>query len=300
MLYATKVRPVDPITLARQSGITKPYALFIPPPVASPFLLTNQLSGCNCGAGCLGTLGAPPSPGLAFSPGYQLKVPSLNIPGVTSVLQTIGQGLNFIPGAGPIAANIATNFTQYIQQFETWLGIGAGRREADLIVPVQNDLVINTLGHITDQFRVGQNPTLDQLKELYRQVWMAGVAFMEFVLQSDFTDRRASGQALNTVMPYIDGTCGYAEPIGPKAFATRSNCITWGTGQIGGNGTDGMLGTLARAIQAAGGTVQDLPSVQSAANEGFKIATTPEPTGSTSWMTIGLVGAAALFLWSRK
>src|SRR5262245_21746542 len=130
MLYAQKVRPVDPRSLAQQTGILKPYSFYIPPPVARPFLLTNQLSGCACNGSCMGTLEGQLSPGLALSPGYQLKVPSAGIPGVTSVLQSIGAGLSFVPGIGSLAS-IATNFKQYLDTFESWLGIGAGRREAD-------------------------------------------------------------------------------------------------------------------------------------------------------------------------
>jgi len=65
-----------------------------------------------------------------------LQVPSMGS-GNTSVLQTLAVGANFIPGIGQIASIAISTFTQFLSQFQTWFHIGAGRREADIIVPVQ-------------------------------------------------------------------------------------------------------------------------------------------------------------------
>jgi hypothetical protein len=206
---------------------------------------------------------------------------------------------------GQIASVTLTMFNQFLRQFQTWFGIGAGRREADIIVPTQNNLM-QALGGITDQIRTGQNPGLDTLENLYRQVWMMGVAFMEFVLQRQFTDRRASGQALNTVMPYIDGSCGYAVPVGYTAQPSQFNCLSWGDGTLGGVGTNGMLGAIGRAITAQGGTIQALPNLQQSANSGIRLSTIPMPGGipgtilgvSTPMLALGI--GAFLLLRNRK
>jgi hypothetical protein len=214
-------------------------------------------------------------------------------------------GANFIPGVGQIGSIALTTFSQLLNRFEQWFHIGAGRREADIIVPTQNNLMA-TLGNITNQILIPNNPGLDTLDNLYRQVWMMGVAFMEFVLQRQFTDRRASGQALNTIMPYIDGSCGYPVPVGYTATPSQFNCLSWGDGTIGGVGTNGMLGAIGRAITAQGGTIPSLPNLQQAANSGIKLSTIPLPGGipgtimgiSTPLLALGV--GAFLLLRNRK
>lgn len=295
---------VNPAQLWQKSGMSR-RATNLLPPVARPQLYTQQLSGCACHSDGLG---------LAYTPIGTYPLPDGSVlgdivpsagSGNISILDTITLGATFIPGIGPAAGMAVASIRQYISQFEQWLGIGQGRVEADLIVPTQNDLVYIKLASITDQIRIGQNPDLATLYDLWRQVWMGGVGFVEFVLLKTFTDRRASGQALNTVMPYIDGTCGYPEPVGAKASPGLSNCLTWGDGTIGGPGTNGMLGAIGRAIVAQGGTVQPLPTVTQAANQGYQLSETPggpgEPTvmGLSTPMLVGL-GALALFMFSKK
>jgi hypothetical protein len=133
--------------------------------------------------------------------------------------------------------------------------VGKGRTEADLIVPIQNQLINRSgtgqLDQVTQMFI--RNPNVAGLQALYQTVERSAQAFIDFVSESTFTDGRASAQALNTIMPYVNGTCGYSWP--PPMRATQSNCVSWGDGTPGGVGTNGMLGALARAIQRQGGTV---------------------------------------------
>ena len=133
--------------------------------------------------------------------------------------------------------------------------VGRGRQEADIIVPIQNQLInprgTGQLDQIT-QLLV-HRPSLQGLQALYDQVQRIGAAFLTFVSDPQFHDGRASAQAANTIMPYINGTCGYSWP--PPMQPTQANCLTWGAGTPGGPGTDGMLGAIARAILAQGGTV---------------------------------------------
>lgn len=275
--------------------VTQPKPLQILPNIPRPILLSNQLrSTCACQS-------CDSSAGMGF---YNLDS-STGTSG--SILGAISMGANFVPGVGNIASGAISIFTQTISNFENWLGIGAGRQEADVIVPLQNQLG-DRLDQITNTFRVGQNPSVTDLQASYRELWQLGVAFMEFVLQHNFTDRRASGQALNTIMPYIDGTCGYPEPLGYSIpSVVSSNCLTWGDGQLGGPGTDGMMGALKRAIQAKGGTVPTFPATMiSAANTGFDTTTLP-PGGGTGGgilsmgpTTLLAVGIGILSLMSRN
>ena len=289
---------IDPAMLAYQSGMTKERTGLagIVPCIPLPFMLTDQLrGGCACQE--------PTQLGFVLPDGFDLgaNVPSAGT-GNTSILNAVAAGSAFIPGIGTVVSATLSTVNQMVSRFESWFGIGAGRREADLIVPVQNDMM-QRLGLVTDQILVGQNPDLATLQGLYRQVWMQGVAFTEFVLLKTFTDRRASGQALNTVMPYIDGTCGYAVPVGATASPSQSNCLSWGDGTIGGVGTNGMLGAIGRAIVENGGSVQDLPTVQLAANQGFRVAATPPPPTTILGFSTPLamaLGVGALYLFSRK
>lgn len=316
MIFEKSLAAVDPAQLAADSGTTRFYPTFrtVVPQIIRPHLLTEQMRGCNCGVGRHKPgMGLPPDYGQLRGMGLldpntydvnNLQVPSAGT-GSTSVLQTMAVGGNFIPGVGQVASIALTTFKNFLNQFESWFHIGAGRREADIIVPTQNNLMA-ALGSITNQILVGQNPDLATLNSLYRQVWMMGVAFMEFVLQRQFTDRRASGQALNTVMPYIDGTCGYPVPVGYTATPSQRNCLTWGDGTIGGPGTDGMLGAIRRAIILQGGTPQQLPDLETAANQGIKLSTIPvtggfPPTimGVSTPIAFG-VGLLALFLFKKR
>lgn len=219
--------------------------------------------------------------GLGIASNPNVIVPS-DGSGNLSVLDMVSAGASAIPGVGPVAAITAQSVVQMIQQFGAWLGIGAGRHEADIIVPVQNNLM-TSLGTITNQILTGSTASADTLAGFYQQVWILGVAFQEFVLQKTFTDRRASGQALNTVMPYIDGSCGYPVPVGPTATPGAQNCLTWGDGTLGGPGTNGMLGALGRAIANAGGSTPVLMDLHQAANRGLppQTAATVNPVTGT-------------------
>lgn len=354
MLIEPKIQAVDPLRLAVQSGMNGPRRFAAPlPPVVRPHLLTQQLRGCGCA--CDGGMALPPDYGrLAAFPdmaslhglrggmyifpeeglsqyvgeglGFTIPDPNtfdvnaLQVPsqgsGNMSLLQTISLGANFVPGVGQVASVVIQSAAQFIAKFESWFGIGAGRREADIIVPVQNDM-ISALGNVTNQIRTGQDPDVNMLASLYRQVWARGVSFQEFVLMRNFTDRRASGQALNTVMPYIDGSCGYSVPVGITATPGQFNCLSWGDGTVGGVGQNGMLGAIARAIQAKGGTIPSLPDLHQSANQGIPV-TNPGtvPGGGVPGVTPGtgtlpmtimgvstplavMMGIAVLYFWKR-
>lgn len=133
--------------------------------------------------------------------------------------------------------------------------IGRGRTEADIITPIQNQLVNPSGSGQLDQITqvLIQRPTIAGLQALYQQVQRIGQAFLEFISDPGFQDGRASQQAANTIFPYINGTCGYHWP--PPMQPTQAGCLTWGAGTPGGPGQDGMLGAIARAILAQGGTV---------------------------------------------
>lgn len=284
-------RPVDVAGLAQR--VTRPRPPQMLPNIPRPILMSNQLRGmgaCSCESG------------LGF---YDMQSGQTGAK-TGSVLGSIASGASFVPGVGSVASGVISIFSKALNAFEGWLGIGAGRKEADLIVPTQNDIE-GRLGQITNAILLGRNVSVPELQSYYRELWQLGVGFMEFVSQAVFTDRRASGQALNTIMPYIDGTCGYPEPLGSRIpTSVQGNCLIWGSGTLGGPGNDGMMGAVGRAILASGGTIPEFPatSMIDAANSGFDV--TSLPSGGGIFATMGsssvlmALGIAVLFMYSRK
>jgi hypothetical protein len=169
---------------------------------------------------------------------------------IENLLPGIEQAVSFIPVVGPIASAI-------IDMFSGAFGnLGRGRTEADEIVPTQNQLMAY-LGQITNQLTAQPPPNVPQLQAYLYLVEQVGNGFKTFVSNSRFIDGRASQQALNTVMPYVDGTTGYHWP--PPMAPTQTGVLTWGDGTPGGPGTNGMVGAIQRAILLLGGQPTPVP-----------------------------------------
>ena len=239
-------------------------------PVNTQFLSENtaapfaQLRGCDCGGSCPECSGLGDyETGSGYNPnglGFTDIAGSLNDMGGTGIIDAVQAGATFVPGVGPIFSGTIAIVRTAVTTIESWLGIGKGRREADVITPVQNQLA-NRLGAI---WANKEQLNCEQLQQGYVEQWQLGLAFMEFVLRPEFTDRRASGQALNGIMPMIDGTCGYAEPLGHQAIPTqRGNCTAFGV-----NWGDGGLGDFQRRMAAKGCPVPALGQISQAAQTG--------------------------------
>lgn len=283
--------------------VWSPYA-FLAQNTAAPFA---QLRGmCECGGTCAECQRSSGLSGLGFNlpwEGTDISASSTEASSSGGILNAVAVGSSFVPGIGTIAGSVIAIFSNAIKSFQTWLGIGKGRAEADIIVPVQNELM-NRLNQITNYILAGKTPSITELQGYYLEVWQLGLGFMEFVTNPQFTDRRASGGALNGIMPYIDGSCGYSVPLGPTAVAGSHNCLQWGSGTLGGNGNDGMLGAIARAIKAMGGTLPRLQEITAAAatkvTPGSVTLTTAgiSPIGETArqYGPYILLGLAVMFL----
>lgn len=162
---------------------------------------------------------------------------------VDTTLAQIDQGINAaasvaatIPGAGQIIAGVL----KIGEMFVNAIGIRSGADEADVITKVQTPLG-NQLIAINSAIPYANIP---QLTTMYQAVGQLGSEFQSFVAQGIFTDGRASTQALNTIMPLINGTGGYtSKNSGP----TCQHC-----GPAGG-GEDGIEGSILRQIQKLNG-----------------------------------------------
>jgi hypothetical protein len=239
----------------------------------------------------------PNLPGVTTTTGSTPTSPTSSATPVTSAsmagLRALGQATQ--------TSSTATDVQNFMNSVNSILkAFRPGASEADAIVGKGNTgpqgQLMTILGNITNQFLVGSNPSLSTLQALFTQAWAAAVAFGEFVVSKQFTDRRASGQALNTVMPFVDGTAGYPVPLPPNAPWLPTNPpnagMQWGSGSIGGTGNNGILGALARAIGNAGGGVPITTSVQAAVNSGMAV---PALTSAApGYVAPGMVGTTIL------
>ena len=169
----------------------------------------------------------------------------LGIAPLVPLAPALGPAAPIVIGASLIGAVVVKLLTD----------LGNGRQEADVIVEMQNELInpsgTGQLDQITQMLL--RNPNVAGLQAMYKDIENIAQDFMAFISDGQFVDGRASEQAANTIFPYIDGTCGYNWP--PPMAAHQSNCLNWGAGTPGGDGTTGMLGAIARAILRLGGTV---------------------------------------------
>lgn len=125
------------------------------------------------------------------------------VPGfIGDLASAAAQGAAF---GGPIGAAANVAHEALMQGISL---IGRGRREADIIVPIQNSLInASGTGLIDEIVRQMADPsmTVNQLAAMYATVVEAYQKFDAFTRQANFTDGRASHQARDTIRPYIDG-----------------------------------------------------------------------------------------------
>jgi len=117
------------------------------------------------------------------------------------------------------------------------LHIGSGRTEADAIVPVQNAIDLR-LQEINRGINTASIPQLQAWRD---ELIAMGAEFRRFVTDPRFTDGRASTQALDTIMPLIDGTDSSGYPCQLNKWGNPCN--------------GGTIGTIERRAYAMGGAL---------------------------------------------
>lgn len=89
---------------------------------------------------------------------------------------------------------------------EAALGIGAGRREADIIVPVQNKIVGTVIAPVSDYLTSINNgshiPTCNELQMWLGAITQAKKSWDNFLYNTTWQDGRAAQQAAATLQPY--------------------------------------------------------------------------------------------------
>lgn len=159
------------------------------PQIVRPELLSDQMRGCGCGM-----CGGAAEPGIGRS--IQTRTTFYPVPG-------LGQ----LPGVDPTTAAI-TGISQALAQAKalytsllTALGIGAGAREANIIVPIQNQITNNVLVpcvNAGEAFNQGSsNVTCATLLAWQRAVQTAHDQFQAWLTGTHWADGRAAQQALN-------------------------------------------------------------------------------------------------------
>jgi len=94
------------------------------------------------------------------------------------------------------AGAVVEEAKQYWNELQAALGIGAGRREADVIVPFQNRITSNILVPVVDVGSRPQQHSCNEMSQLLGALNNAASTFRSFLLDTDWMDGRAAEQAL--------------------------------------------------------------------------------------------------------
>jgi hypothetical protein len=144
---------------------------------------------------------------------------------------SLAEGASF---AGPLGAALAGG-SSIIQSLVG--SIGRGRKEADIIVPVQNQVWEVLRVMMDDTNAAGDTMTVRQLLDEYFLTIDTYRRFDRFTRDPRFTDGRASRQARDTIRPYVDGKLDSGQ------FSQANPAFL----------TGGFLGDLERRITRRGG-----------------------------------------------
>jgi len=218
--------PLSPFTFLSP----KQKSPFTSPNTAAPFA---QLRGLQNGNGCqcngLGDYYEHyQTPALAGIGDYYEHYQTPGLSGITDSMSTIAA---FDPE--PISSSalqVAATAGKVISQIESFFGIGAGRREADQIVPIQNDLHYNVIKPVYDILELSDKSgvSCQTLATLYQSAYAAWSKWIEFLHNTQWSDGRAAVQAENTLAPYWNTILGGpGAPGGLEQIFNSRQCGVW-------------------------------------------------------------------------
>jgi len=122
----------------------------------------------------------------------------------------INGGLGQLPDLNLIGSGITSAFSEakaLWTSLENALGIGAGRREADVITPLQNRILSSFLAPATtfiEEVKGGQlTPTCAQVQQWNALEVSTKTQWLNFLHNTHWTDGRAAQQAEATLQPYF-------------------------------------------------------------------------------------------------
>ena len=218
------------------SVYTHPYGL-----IQRSILRKENSMGCNCGPG--------ESTGLNDYVGYQ---------GLGQI--DVGLLSDVIGGAKAMWDDLLSA-----------LGVGAGRKEADVIVPLQNkvvsDVIAPVFAYIDAVNNKGQAPDCSLIRNFAAEVKLSESQWLNFLHTTHWSDGRAAQQAEATLAPYFtQAKTGLQDLITKDCSSGVANTVGNITASIG-NVFGGMLTT---------------------------------PTGQMNWPVVLLGAGAVFFLMRRK
>lgn len=207
--------PVMAPTRFRNMGV-------IIPDVVRPALLTDTLRGCGCGGGCGvagpdvgggsgmdGMRGGRYLTGADIGGGFGMdgmrgggRYRNVSGPDVGGGFGMDGmrgvRGLGQLdPGSLTLEINtMVASARAFWDSLVKTLGIGAGRREADVITPMQNKITATILAPAVEMGTHPQIHTCDDFRKMLGVIQQARVEFKSFLTNSQWQDGRAAAQAL--------------------------------------------------------------------------------------------------------
>ena len=148
------------------------------------------------------------------------------------------------------------------------LGIGAGRKEADIIVPIQNKVVNDIIAPIYafDDAVLNKNQPVDcnQARSFLASVTSAEQQWLNYLHLTKWQDGRAATQAEATLQPYFANCKRDLNTI----IATKCSTVAGSVGDVISSTVGSIFG--------------------------------PTASGQTNWGLILAAGAAAFFLLRKK
>ena len=206
---------------------------------------------------------------------------------------TAGFGVTTLVSTGLMASGVGAPVGGAMllgQQILNGLNIGEGHREADAIVPAQN-----AIGESLEEINRGiPTASILQLQAWVDELIATAREFRAFVTDPRFVDGRASQQALETLMPLIDGTGADGEPCSVNKWGDPCNGGTLGSVQrrlleFGVNYSGSPQPTYSGG---AGPTLQyQMPGLPYLPQSGFLPPTSPlSPIRSAGVVSVGAGG----------
>jgi len=142
--------------------------------------------------------------------------------------QTNGLG-QIDPATIAVLAEVYTNAKNLWESLLQLFGVGAGRREADVIVPVQEQVtqqILVPVGDFLERVRTNQVvPTCDECKTWLSQLVAVETQWLNYLHNTQWQDGRAAQQAKATLAP-----------IFKSQKDELQQCVTAKCGLIGGGG----------------------------------------------------------------
>lgn len=110
-------------------------------------------------------------------------------------------GLGFVDPA--TATMLAQAAPQILDKIAAFFSLGTGRREANMITPMQNDIHYNVLAPISAALDNPETLTLQDLEMMLNTLETTEQAWLSFLQTTQWSDGRAAIQAEATLKPYF-------------------------------------------------------------------------------------------------